>query len=189
MRSIRDGADYVIVPAMSRDDDPAALQWIKSQAAKGAIIVGVCAGAKVVGNTGLLDGKRATTHWYSLKELRDEHPAIRLCRRPAAGGRPRRCDDDGDHRVDADVAHPDRSHRRPGQGRGGRPGSRPYRLGRASRQRRVPVHAPVRADGDPQRPGLLEQASSSASSLRPAWTKCRWRSSRTPGRAPIAPAP
>ena len=71
-----DGADYVIVPAMSRDDDPAALQWIKSQAAKGAVIIGVCAGAKVVGNTGLLDGKRATTHWYSLKELLDKHPAI-----------------------------------------------------------------------------------------------------------------
>ena len=72
-----DGADYVIVPAMSRDDDPAALQWIRSQAAKGAIIIGVCAGAKVVGNAGLLDGKRATTHWYYLKELRDKHPAIR----------------------------------------------------------------------------------------------------------------
>jgi putative intracellular protease/amidase len=70
------GADYVIVPAMSRDDDPAVLQWIKSQAAKGAIIIGVCAGAKVVANTGLLDGKRATTHWYYLKELRDKHPAI-----------------------------------------------------------------------------------------------------------------
>jgi putative intracellular protease/amidase len=71
-----DGADYVIVPAMSRDDDPAVVPWIRSQAAKGAIIVGVCAGAKVVGNTGLLDGRRATTHWYYLKELRDKHPAI-----------------------------------------------------------------------------------------------------------------
>jgi putative intracellular protease/amidase len=75
-----EGADYVIVPAMSRDDDPAVLQWIKKQAARGAIIVGVCAGAKVVGNTGLLDGKRATTHWYYLKELRDEHPAIHYVR-------------------------------------------------------------------------------------------------------------
>jgi transcriptional regulator GlxA family with amidase domain len=75
-----EGADYVVVPAMSRDDDPAALQWIKGQAAKGAVIVGVCAGAKVVGNTGLLDGKRATTHWYYLKELRDEHPAIHYVR-------------------------------------------------------------------------------------------------------------
>ena len=71
------GADYVIVPAMSRDDDPAVLQWIKSQAAKDAIIVGVCAGAKVVASTGLLDGRRATTHWYSVDELRDRHPAIR----------------------------------------------------------------------------------------------------------------
>jgi putative intracellular protease/amidase len=71
-----EGADYVIVPAMTHDDDPAVLQWIKSQSAKGAIIVGVCVGAKVVGNTGLLDGRRATTHWYSVKELRDKHPAI-----------------------------------------------------------------------------------------------------------------
>jgi putative intracellular protease/amidase len=75
-----EGADYVIVPAMSRDDDPVVLQWIKSQAATGAIIVGVCAGAKVVGNTGLLDGRRATTHWYYLKELRDKHPATHYVR-------------------------------------------------------------------------------------------------------------
>jgi putative intracellular protease/amidase len=72
-----DGADYVIVPAMSRDDDPAVLQWIRKQAATGAIVVGVCAGAKIVANAGLLDGKRATTHWYYLKELRGNHPGIR----------------------------------------------------------------------------------------------------------------
>ncbi len=72
-----DGADYVIVPAMSRDDDPAVLQWLNSQAAKGAIIIGVCVGAKVVAAAGLLDGKRATTHWYSLGELRKKHPDIR----------------------------------------------------------------------------------------------------------------
>ena len=111
-----DGADYVIVPAMSRDDDPAALQWIRSQSAKGAIIIGVCVGAKVVGDAGLLHGKRATTHWYSIKELREKHPDDPLCRRPAAGGRRGRGDDDRDHGVDADVADADRGHRRPGQG-------------------------------------------------------------------------
>jgi transcriptional regulator GlxA family with amidase domain len=72
-----DGADYVIVPAMSRDDDPLALTWLRSQAAKGATIVGVCAGAKVVAAAGLLDGKRATTHWYFVNELRDRHPTLR----------------------------------------------------------------------------------------------------------------
>jgi putative intracellular protease/amidase len=65
-----DGADYVVVPAMSRDDDPAVLRWIKRQAAHGATVIGVCAGAKVVGAAGLLDGRRATTHWYYLRELR-----------------------------------------------------------------------------------------------------------------------
>jgi transcriptional regulator GlxA family with amidase domain len=72
-----DGADYVIVPAMSRDDDPLILKWLKRQADKGALIIGVCAGAKVVGAADLLDGKRATTHWYYLQELLTKHPAIR----------------------------------------------------------------------------------------------------------------
>ena len=62
---------------MSRDDDPEVMTWLKSQAGKGALIVGVCAGAKVVGEAGLLDGKRATTHWYYVKELLTKHPAIR----------------------------------------------------------------------------------------------------------------
>ena len=71
-----EGADYVIVPAMSRDDDPAALQWIRNQSQKGAMIIGVCYGVKVVAEAGLLDNKRATTHWYALKELRKKHPSI-----------------------------------------------------------------------------------------------------------------
>jgi transcriptional regulator GlxA family with amidase domain len=75
-----DGADYVIVPAMSRDDDPVALQWIRNQSAKKAIVIGVCVGAKVVGEAGLLHGKRATTHWYSIKELRGKHPTMRYVR-------------------------------------------------------------------------------------------------------------
>jgi len=72
-----DGADYVIVPAMSRDDHPLVMQWLKDQAQKGAMIIGVCAGAKVVAAAGLLDGKRATTHWYYLEELLEKHPTIR----------------------------------------------------------------------------------------------------------------
>ncbi|MDA9464146.1 DJ-1/PfpI family protein [Bradyrhizobium sp. CCBAU 53415] len=71
-----DGADYVIVPAMSREDDALALQWIRTQASKGAIVIGVCVGAKVVANAGLLDGRQATTHWYSVRDLQ-RHSAIR----------------------------------------------------------------------------------------------------------------
>ncbi|TEA79174.1 DJ-1/PfpI family protein [Allopusillimonas ginsengisoli] len=70
------GADYVIVPAMSRDDDAQVLRWINDQAAKGAWIISVCAGAKVVAAAGLLDGKSATTHWYYIGDLLEKHPAI-----------------------------------------------------------------------------------------------------------------
>ena len=71
-----DGADYVIVPAMQRSDDPAVLAWIKAQHEKGAIVIGVCVGALVVANTGLLDGHRATTHWYYVDDMLKHHPSI-----------------------------------------------------------------------------------------------------------------
>ncbi len=69
-----EGADHVVVPAMEPRNDPAALDWIRSQAHKGATVIGVCAGATVVAAAGLLDGKRATTHWYYLDQLRAESP-------------------------------------------------------------------------------------------------------------------
>jgi putative intracellular protease/amidase len=61
---------------MSRDDDPAVLAWLRDQAETGAIVIGVCAGAKVVGAAGLLDGRRATTHWYYLEDLLERSPSI-----------------------------------------------------------------------------------------------------------------
>jgi putative intracellular protease/amidase len=72
-----DGADYVIVPQMSRGDDPVVLEWIKSQAAKKATVIGICAGARIVANAGLLDGKRGTSHWFYLKGIREQHPELR----------------------------------------------------------------------------------------------------------------
>jgi putative intracellular protease/amidase len=72
-----DGADFVIVPAMQRPDDPAVLKWIKAQRDKGATIIGVCVGALVVANAGLLDGKRATAHWYVLDDMLKAHPSIK----------------------------------------------------------------------------------------------------------------
>lgn len=69
------GADYVIVPAMREDNDPAITAWLKQQAERGARIIGVCAGALVVGNAGLLDGRRFVTHWYYRDALLERHPS------------------------------------------------------------------------------------------------------------------
>lgn len=74
-RAHPDGADYVIVPALDDTDDPAILRWLQQQAGKGARIVGVCAGALVLGRAGLLDGRHFVTHWYFRKPALERHPA------------------------------------------------------------------------------------------------------------------
>jgi len=68
------GADYVIVPAMITDDNPAVATWLKQQAMRGARVIGVCSGARVVGQAGLLDGRRFAGHWYDRGTLLGRHP-------------------------------------------------------------------------------------------------------------------
>ncbi|AOP36168.1 transcriptional regulator [Leptospira tipperaryensis] len=68
-RSFPDGADFVIVPAVHDSENSTLIRWIQSQASKGAVIVGICDGVWLVANSGLLSGKRATGHWYSLNNL------------------------------------------------------------------------------------------------------------------------
>jgi transcriptional regulator GlxA family with amidase domain len=68
-------ADVVIVPAQMSPKDPVLSAWIRGQAAKGATIVSICEGARVLANAGLLDDKRVTTHWHALKSLEKSYPA------------------------------------------------------------------------------------------------------------------
>lgn len=62
-RRFADGADYVIVPAVVKPDDPILLAWLAQQASKGATIVSICDGALVAARAGVFKGKRATGHW------------------------------------------------------------------------------------------------------------------------------
>jgi putative intracellular protease/amidase len=71
------GADYVIVPALRDDAAPAITTWLRAQAQRGARIIGVCVGALVVGNAGLLDGRRFTTHWYYREAVLENHPTAK----------------------------------------------------------------------------------------------------------------
>jgi putative intracellular protease/amidase len=72
-----DGADYVVVPAMMPRNDQLAMDWIVAQHRKGAKIFSVCAGSVTLAAAGLLDGRRATTHWSFVRQLRDAHPTMR----------------------------------------------------------------------------------------------------------------
>lgn len=71
------GADYLIVPAVHDSEDPALLAFVQAQAALGATIVGICDGVLVLGNAGLLQGRRATGHWYSRSQRLEEYPDAR----------------------------------------------------------------------------------------------------------------
>ena len=51
---------------------------IRRAAARGCRIASICSGAFVLAATGLLDGRRATTHWKLAAELSRRHPRIRV---------------------------------------------------------------------------------------------------------------
>jgi transcriptional regulator GlxA family with amidase domain len=58
---------------------PASLmQWLRDQHALGATLGGVCVGSLMLAESGLLDGRSATTHWTSAKTFAERYPNIRL---------------------------------------------------------------------------------------------------------------
>ncbi|MGW8374424.1 helix-turn-helix domain-containing protein [Streptomyces sp. ODS28] len=78
-------ADTVVVPASHEIDeawqkgslDPA-LSQAMARIRPGARIASICTGAYVLAAAGLLDGKRATTHWSSCERFQEMFPAVRV---------------------------------------------------------------------------------------------------------------
>jgi len=71
-------ADTVIVPALADVDEPPApevVDAVRSAYESGARIASLCTGAFVLGAAGLLDGRRATTHWGHADALSARYPA------------------------------------------------------------------------------------------------------------------
>lgn len=68
------GARFVIVPAVHEPSNPRLIAWLASQAKHGATLVAICDGIWPVAATGVLEGRRATAHWYSLDDLQAKYP-------------------------------------------------------------------------------------------------------------------
>lgn len=57
---------------------PATADWLRDRHAEGSTLCSVCAGAFVLAETGLMDGRRATTHWAFADQLARRYPRIKL---------------------------------------------------------------------------------------------------------------
>lgn len=76
--------DLVIIPALYGNMDQAielnkkAIPWILSMHAKGSEIASLCIGAFLLGATGLLKGKKCSTHWALYNEFRQKFPEVEI---------------------------------------------------------------------------------------------------------------
>ncbi|MFF2809773.1 GlxA family transcriptional regulator [Streptomyces sp. NPDC058000] len=58
--------------------DPTVVNWVKTLAGRTRRIASVCVGAHILAAAGLLDGRRATTHWSTAQQLAAENPSIEV---------------------------------------------------------------------------------------------------------------
>ena len=72
-------AGTIVIPGWQGIDVPvpqAILDALRGAHARGARLLSICSGAFVLAATGLLDGRRATTHWRYAEALQRRYPAI-----------------------------------------------------------------------------------------------------------------
>lgn len=74
-------SDVIIIPAWDDQSVAASARLVSALQvanAQGKLIVGLCLGAFVLGDAGLLDGKEATTHWAARDEFARRFPEVRF---------------------------------------------------------------------------------------------------------------
>ncbi|MBV1855450.1 GlxA family transcriptional regulator [Catellatospora tritici] len=75
-------ADTVLLPACNRTvqcgPPPALVEAVLAAHARGARIASICSGAYVLAEAGLLDGRRATTHWMNALDFAHRYPRVKV---------------------------------------------------------------------------------------------------------------
>lgn len=80
----RDPLDTIIITGrgMNEQESTAVVDWLHLAAPHSRRIASICGGAMLLAQTGLLDGRRATTHWRLLETMQAQYPTIRVERGP-----------------------------------------------------------------------------------------------------------
>lgn len=79
-----ESTDLVVIPALSGDmasateANRAFVPWIVKQYKQGSEVASLCVGAFLLASTGLLDGKKCSTHWGFANEFRSMFPGVEL---------------------------------------------------------------------------------------------------------------
>jgi AraC family transcriptional activator FtrA len=76
-----DDADTIVVPGWASPEiepSDALVAALRRAHRRGARIVSICTGAFVLAAAGLLDGRRATTHWLYVDLLKERYPQVEL---------------------------------------------------------------------------------------------------------------
>ena len=76
----REPLDTIIITGrgMNEQESIAVVDWLHLAAPHARRIASVCGGAMLLAQTGLLDGRRATTHWRLLETLQAQYPSIQV---------------------------------------------------------------------------------------------------------------
>jgi transcriptional regulator GlxA family with amidase domain len=79
-----DKSDYVILAPLGRINsdalkfEPSLIAWLKEHYERGSRLISLCTGAFLLAETGLLDGKTATTHWQYDDVFIKKYPNVLL---------------------------------------------------------------------------------------------------------------
>ena len=76
--------DLIIIPAIYGDVNKAikanekAIPWIEKMYCQGSEVASLCIGAFLLGETGLINGKKCSTHWAYYNQFRDMYPEVKI---------------------------------------------------------------------------------------------------------------
>lgn len=76
----REPLDTIIITGrgINEQESTAVVDWLHLAAPHARRVASICGGAMLLAQTGLLDGRRATTHWRLLETMQAQYPAIHV---------------------------------------------------------------------------------------------------------------